>query len=250
MITIKNFPRVIFMVAVFFLGIITLVSCKEPREKKQDDLLAHWRCDDGNTRYVRTLDECQNGCSSDNDCTSTFYDGPCGKEKGVFLKDKPLPHYEAQRCNDKECSITTPSCALRTMDILVPLCNQGKCVGMKKERKKAIINGKELLVTLAETPEDHANGLMYVSNLEEYEGMLFAFNPPIRASFWMKNTLIPLDIIFIDKDNKIILVYTAQPCTSEPCQTYSSPREAAFVLEVRAGTANETGFKVGDEIKI
>ena len=66
----------------------------------------------------------------------------------------------------------------------------------------------------------------------------------------MKNTLIPLDIMFIDSDLKIINIEKAEHCDKEPCSTYSSKGPAKYVLEVRGGFAEKKGIEEGDEIEI
>ena len=78
--------------------------------------------------------------------------------------------------------------------------------------------------------------------------MIFIFDDQQQRNFWMKNTLIPLDIIFIDADHTITSIQTATPCTEDPCPLYSA--EAQYVIELNAGKANEIGLKKGDEIKI
>jgi hypothetical protein len=83
------------------------------------------------------------------------------------------------------------------------------------------------------------------------QGMLFLFDIAQPLSFWMFNTLIPLDIIFADAERRITSIYASVPPCRPPsrCPTYSSHGAAQFVLEVNAGTADRVGIGVGDELR-
>jgi len=79
--------------------------------------------------------------------------------------------------------------------------------------------------------------------------MLFIFEKDLSRSFWMKNTKIPLDIIFINKDKKISsLSQSAKPCQVDPCQLYFA--RAQYVLEINGGLAEKYGIKTGDIIQL
>lgn len=104
---------------------------------------------------------------------------------------------------------------------------------------------------VARTPAEQAMGLMYRTSLADDRGMLFPFNPPRPTQFWMKNTLIPLDMLFLR--NGVIRSISANvpPCQADPCPTYGSPAEEIDqVIELRAGRAAELNLKVGDRITI
>ncbi|HIH17967.1 MAG TPA: DUF192 domain-containing protein [Nanoarchaeota archaeon] len=107
---------------------------------------------------------------------------------------------------------------------------------------------KELKVEIADEPYEHARGLMFRESMKDDEGMLFIFSDSEYRTFWMKNTLIPLDIIFIDGDSQIVDITTMQPCEKEPCETYTSSGPAKYVLEVNAGFAEKNGLKAGDSV--
>ncbi|WP_157982798.1 DUF192 domain-containing protein [Aliidiomarina minuta] len=101
----------------------------------------------------------------------------------------------------------------------------------------------------AVTGEQRAIGLMNRENLETDSGMLFYYPTSERRSFWMFQTLIPLDIAFIASDGEILQVFTMQPCDSdEPrlCVSYPSRQAFRTALEMNAGYFNETGFGPGD----
>lgn len=101
-------------------------------------------------------------------------------------------------------------------------------------------------VELAVTPEQHAQGLMFRRSLPENGGMLFLFPEEKIRYMWMKNTFIPLDMVFADKSGKIVFVVeNAQPFDET---IISSESPAAVVLEVSAGTVRRFGIRVGQLI--
>ncbi len=209
----------------------------------QDDLLAHWQCTDGT--YQRAREGCYvNTCKKDSDCRVEFYDGFCGKEQSVFPLGVKPPRYEPKRCRGDICSAAFIECLPPKVHVLLPRCTGGKCVGVEKERKHVDIAGKTFSVAVAETKEERERGLMHISTMAQNEGMLFVFEKPGKHAFWMKNTWIPLDIIFLDDQKKVVSVSHAQPCMQEPCRTYAPSRDASFVLEVKQGVLDA---KEGDE---
>ena len=81
--------------------------------------------------------------------------------------------------------------------------------------------------------------------------MLFLFREDGFHSFWMKNCQVPLDILWLDEDLKLVHLETAvPPCRKDPCPSYASLRKARYVLEVQAGTAQRTGLRIGDPIQV
>ena len=95
-------------------------------------------------------------------------------------------------------------------------------------------------VELAQTPQEQAYGLMYRQSLGPDEGMLFPFSPPRPASFWMKNTVIPLDMIFVRADGSIARIAANTRPQSLDSVAVSEP--VAAVLELRGGRAAELGI--------
>ncbi|PIT94215.1 hypothetical protein COU00_00150 [Candidatus Falkowbacteria bacterium CG10_big_fil_rev_8_21_14_0_10_43_11] len=102
-------------------------------------------------------------------------------------------------------------------------------------------------VELAVAPTERALGLMYREKLPKNRGMLFIFPAEGLYDFWMKNTLIPLDIIWLDKDKRVVYANkNTAPCGQELCPTIKPDRQAQFVLEINAGLADRMGLKIGD----
>jgi len=103
-------------------------------------------------------------------------------------------------------------------------------------------------VELAKTSEQHQKGLMFRESLPDNHGMFFIFDNDAPRSFWMKNTLIPLDIIFINKDFIITGISHAIPCTHDPCTIYNGTGK--YVLEINAGLSQKYNISVGDRIAL
>lgn len=103
-------------------------------------------------------------------------------------------------------------------------------------------------VELALTPDQHARGLMYRQSMAADAGMLFIFPDTQIRSFWMKNTPLPLDMIFIDDDKEIVgIVENTVPFSTN---NQMVPRPARYVLEVNGGFAAQYGIKAGQSVDI
>ena len=102
------------------------------------------------------------------------------------------------------------------------------------------IGNKKYKVQEARTEEEKEKGLQGVTELPEDEGMLFYFDPPEDVSMWMKDTLIPLDIVFINDDEEVVYVEEGVPNT----ETQMTVQNVAYVLEVNSGS----GIQEGDEL--
>jgi uncharacterized protein len=111
------------------------------------------------------------------------------------------------------------------------------------------INDKPFQAEIADTPEKHARGLMFRRCLKDGYGMLFVFPDEEVRSFWMKNTLIPLDMIFLNGDKQVVdLFASVPPCRRDPCPSYTSALPARYVLEIAGGLAAKLKLRVGDKI--
>jgi len=106
-------------------------------------------------------------------------------------------------------------------------------------------------VEYADTEEERARGLMWRDTLNDDEGMLFLYNEETKPSFWMKNTLIPLDMVFIGSDLIIKhIAHEAEPCkaTEKKCAFYKPDEAVQYVLEINGGQSELKGFKEGDSV--
>jgi len=101
-------------------------------------------------------------------------------------------------------------------------------------------------VEVVDTPEDRARGLMYRKELPEGQGMLFDFKEDQDVAFWMKNTYVPLDMIFIRGDGRILRIAENTEPLSERLVPSGGPIRG--VLEVVAGTAKKLGIAPGDRV--
>lgn len=103
-------------------------------------------------------------------------------------------------------------------------------------------------VWIADTPERQRQGLMYVRDLPATQGMLFVNDPPRVSSFWMKNTFIPLDILFFDAQGRLLAVFAnTTPLSLEPI---GPNRPVRWILELRGGESTRRGITVGDRLQI
>ena len=114
-----------------------------------------------------------------------------------------------------------------------------------------IDNGEKVIkinVEIADDSNERAEGLMHREKLGENNGMLFVFGNEDFQTFWMKNTLMPLDMIFIDKNFEIVEIRHAVPCKEMPCTLYSASKPVKFVLEVNGNFTLKNNIKTGDKI--
>ena len=144
------------------------------------------------------------------------------------------------------------------MKILLPLfCLAlllSACVKDAGPQTIALIGPEEKAVTVtvevADDPEERQEGLMYREALEPDSGMLFIFDEPGTLSFWMKNTLIPLDILYFGPQGRYLGGQTMLPCEEDPCEKYSSPEGSSLALEVAAGFREFYGVGEGWRIAL
>jgi uncharacterized protein len=107
----------------------------------------------------------------------------------------------------------------------------------------------EVRVEVADDLVEQAKGLMYRTTLGENRGMLFVWPDERERSFWMKNTLIPLSIAFIDSERRIIDIQDMKPLDDEP-PSYVSAEPAQYALEVNQGFFEKRSVKVGDRVEL
>jgi uncharacterized protein len=107
----------------------------------------------------------------------------------------------------------------------------------------------EVRVEIADDDAERARGLMHRTALAENRGMLFVFRREEQLSFWMKDTLIPLSIAFIDSEGRIVDIQNMKPLDDDP-PSYVSAEPARYALEVNRGFFEERGVEVGDRAEL
>jgi len=102
-------------------------------------------------------------------------------------------------------------------------------------------------IEVAQSQEERMKGLQARQYLGKERGMLFVFQESKKHSFWMKDTFIALDIVWIDGEKRIVTIMpNILPCKTEKCPVYTPSKNALYVLEVNAGVTIELGLNVGD----
>ncbi|MFH1436129.1 MAG: DUF192 domain-containing protein [Pseudomonadota bacterium] len=139
---------------------------------------------------------------------------------------------------------------VQLMSCRTSMGNQDAAGAAAKEPAVTILKDGEsqvrVKVQVARTPEERATGLMYRDKLEKGTGMLFIFEEPSVQSFWMKNTLIPLDMIFISHSLEIMgIVENAHPLTLDPRRV---EEKSQYVLEVNGGFSSKYGISKGMKV--
>ncbi len=114
--------------------------------------------------------------------------------------------------------------------------------------KKIVVGKIPLRVEVADTPEKQERGLMFRQSLPDNEGMLFMFKEPHEMSFWMRNTLIPLDIAFVGADGIILNIHQAKPL--DDSINYRSAGAAKYVIETNRGWFFRHGIRAGDKVTL
>lgn len=113
------------------------------------------------------------------------------------------------------------------------------------------LGGQMIGLEVAQTPQQQAIGLMARESLADDRGMLFPFEPARPVSFWMKNVLIPLDMVFVSNGEIVAITNNVPPCQADPCPTYGPGRQAIdYVIELRGGLASELNLQAGDRVDI
>ena len=116
----------------------------------------------------------------------------------------------------------------------------------KFDRVSLIINGARYSIEIAKTWKQRSQGLMFRESLDIRQGMLFVYPQPGNHRIWMKNTLIPLSVIWLDDNETVIEVKILPPCKLDPCPSYGVSEPAKYIIEL---SSEVTGVKSGDIIK-
>jgi len=110
---------------------------------------------------------------------------------------------------------------------------------------RVTINGHDLQLEVAESKQEQKTGLMHRDTLDKDSGMLFVYKIPAQASFWMKNTKIPLSIAFIDENNQIFQIENMSP---GDLKSIKSKKPSKYALEVNKGWFKANNISIGDNI--
>lgn len=137
---------------------------------------------------------------------------------------------------------------LLVLPLLAGAC--GPSIDKEVVEGKIMIGEKEIFVEIADTPQKRETGLMNRESLPKDQGMLFLFDGYGEYSFWMKDTLIPLDIIWISDDRIVHIEKEIQPSNELIPPRYNPKKLANMVLEVNAGAVDKNNWKTGDTIEI
>ncbi len=106
--------------------------------------------------------------------------------------------------------------------------------------------GARVQVELADTPQKRSRGLMFRERLAPDAGMFFVFEEAGEWSFWMKNTKVALDILWIGPDKRIVYIEeNVQPCRQDPCPEYKPSKDALYALELPAGSVKREKLAKG-----
>jgi uncharacterized membrane protein (UPF0127 family) len=126
------------------------------------------------------------------------------------------------------------------------------CSGPDRPPSTVVFDGSDavLYVNVAEAAEEQQKGLMGVESLPADEGMAFVFDEPSGSTFWMKDTLIPLSIAFVDDTGRVIGLRDMQPCEADPCPTYGIDEPYVLAIEANLGWFDEAGIEVGDHAEL
>ena len=108
----------------------------------------------------------------------------------------------------------------------------------------------QLNVTVASDDASRERGLMGVTDLGKNDGMAFAWTSATDATFWMKDTLIPLSIAFVDASGQVITIKEMTPCTADPCETYAADGTYTTALEANAHWFEDQHVEVGDRMNL
>jgi len=103
-----------------------------------------------------------------------------------------------------------------------------------------------LNVEVADEGDERRRGLSGITHLPDDQGMAFVWDEPVSSTFWMKDTLIPLSIAFVDAEGHVVDLMDMLPCDSDPCRTYGSDEPYILAVEANAGWFERAGVAVGD----
>jgi uncharacterized protein len=107
-----------------------------------------------------------------------------------------------------------------------------------------------LAVDLADDPQERREGLMGIQELPADRGMAFVWPGPVDSTFWMKDTLVPLSVAFVDESGHVIDILDMQPCDTDPCPSYGIDEPFVLAIEANLGWFDEHGVGAGDRAEL
>jgi len=121
------------------------------------------------------------------------------------------------------------------------------CSKIKEMGDRVCYPSRCINVEVVKSRQERQLGLMFRNSLDEASGMLFIFPSARVHKFWMKNTNIPLDMIWMDPSRRVVYIERdVQPCLQDPCPFYFSEDKSLYVLEINAGHSKRFKIKIGD----
>ncbi len=148
-------------------------------------------------------------------------------------------------CQPKTETDTGPEPVIQSE--VIPVAEPAPAAEAILQPQAKLPDGSIITLELASTPEERRQGLMFRPSMAADRGMLFVFNREGLPGIWMKNTLIPLDLLYLNKRGEIVdIIENAEPCKVEDCPTYKPTKPAVAVLEVAAGVVEAHNLKAGD----
>ncbi|HJU52231.1 MAG TPA: DUF192 domain-containing protein [Acidimicrobiia bacterium] len=136
---------------------------------------------------------------------------------------------------------TATSMTLQTVQTPIPTTTFAQGDLAEWESVEVLVGETPIVVALADEEEERQQGLMGIADLGDFDGMLFAWTDPITTGFFMKDTLIALDLFFFDGEGVLIDRTTLEPCRAEPCPVFVADGLFRWVLEAPAGNIQATG---------
>jgi len=135
----------------------------------------------------------------------------------------------------------------RYKDEILPVDVGSHSLTTRTQKIEVKIKGQTFTLEVAKSPAERAKGLMYRNLIPQNEGMLFIFDVAQIQTFWMKNTYIPLDIIFLDENKQVITIHKNARAL-DVSTTYSSTKPALYAIELNAGQSDKINLTLGDII--
>jgi uncharacterized membrane protein (UPF0127 family) len=134
--------------------------------------------------------------------------------------------------------------------LIVVIVGVAVCGFYFKKDTWVCFGGNCFKVEVVKTEADRERGLMFRKNLAGDAGMFFIFDKASIYPFWMKNTLIPLDMIWLNQAKEVVFIaQNASPCREDPCSNITPDQPAQYVLELNAGQVAKLGLKIGDKLE-